>query len=62
MIISSSFTHIEIIHEINNLLISDNIHILANSETHLDHSFDDTSVVIQGNTVTSIEETGMLMG
>ena len=27
---------------------SDNIHILAISETHLDNSFDDTSVAIQG--------------
>ena len=36
------------VHEINNLLTSDNIHILAISETHLDNSFDDTSVAIQG--------------
>ena len=47
-------------HEINNSLPSDNIHILAISETHLDNSFD-TSVAIQGY-ITSIEETGMLMG
>jgi hypothetical protein len=36
------------IHEINNLRTSDNIHILAISETHLDNSFDDTPVAIQG--------------
>ena len=30
------------------LLTSDNIHILAIFETHLDNSFDDTSVAIQG--------------
>ena len=34
--------------EINNLLTSDNIHILAISETHVDNSFDDTAVAIQG--------------
>jgi hypothetical protein len=36
------------VHEIHNLLTSDNIHILAIYETHLDNSFDDTSVAIQG--------------
>ena len=30
------------------MLTSDNIHILAISETHLDISFDDTAVAIQG--------------
>jgi hypothetical protein len=34
--------------EINNLLTSYNINTLAISETHLDNSFDDTSVEIQG--------------
>ena len=29
-------------------ITSDNIHILAISETHLDNSFDDTAVAIQG--------------
>ena len=38
----------QLVHEINNLLTSDNIHILAISETHLDNSFDDTAVSIQG--------------
>ena len=33
--------------EINNFLTSDNIHILAISETHLDNEFDDTVVAIQ---------------
>ena len=32
------------VHEINNLLTSDNVHILANSKTHLDNCFDDTAV------------------
>jgi hypothetical protein len=36
------------VHEINNLLTSDNINILAISETHLDNSFDDTVVEIHG--------------
>ena len=36
------------VHEINNMLTSDNIHILAISESHLDNSFDDASVAIQG--------------
>jgi hypothetical protein len=34
--------------EINYLLTSDNTHILAISETHLDNLFDDTAVSIQG--------------
>lgn len=36
------------VQDITNLLLSDNIHILAISETHLDDSFDDVSVSIQG--------------
>lgn len=35
------------VHEISNLLLSNNIHIMAISETHLDPSFD-TEVAIQG--------------
>jgi hypothetical protein len=36
------------VNEINNFLTSDNIHILAISNTHLDNSIDDTAVAIQG--------------
>ena len=34
--------------EINNLLVTNNIHVLTISETHLDNTFDDTVVAIQG--------------
>ena len=36
------------VHEINNLLVTDDIHILTIYETHLDNTFDDTVVAIQG--------------
>ena len=36
------------VNEINNFLVTDYIHILSNSETHLDNTFDDTVVAIQG--------------
>jgi adenine deaminase len=34
------------VHEVNNLLVTDDIHILTISETHLDNTFDDTVVAI----------------
>ena len=37
-----------IVNEINNLPVTDDIHILTTSETHLDNTFDDTVVEIQG--------------
>jgi exonuclease III len=36
------------VHEVNNLLVTDDIHILTTSETHLDNTFDDTVVAIHG--------------
>ena len=36
------------VHEINTLLLTDDIHILTISETHLDNTFDDTVIAIQG--------------
>jgi hypothetical protein len=36
------------VHEIDNLLTSENINILGISETHLDNSFDDAVVTIHG--------------
>ncbi|CDQ86214.1 unnamed protein product [Oncorhynchus mykiss] len=36
------------VHEVNSLLVTDDIHILTISETHLDNTFDDTVVAIQG--------------
>ena len=36
------------VHEVNNLLVTDDIHILTISETHLDNTFDDTVVAIHG--------------
>lgn len=39
------------IQDIENLLIADNIHILAISETHLDETFDDATVRIQGYSI-----------
>jgi hypothetical protein len=36
------------VHEINNLLVTEDIHILTISETHLDNIFDDTVVAIHG--------------
>ena len=36
------------VHEVNNLLITDDIHILTISETHLDNTFDDTVVALHG--------------
>ena len=36
------------VHEINNLLVTDDIHILTISEIHLDNTFDDTVVAIHG--------------
>ena len=47
-------SHVEIcslrnkVHEINNWLVTDDIHILAISETHLDNTFDGTVVAIHG--------------
>jgi hypothetical protein len=44
-------THINIcskVHEINHLLVTDHIHILTISETHLDNTFKDTVVAIHG--------------
>jgi hypothetical protein len=35
-------------HEVNNLLVTDDIHIITISDTHLDNIFDDTVVAIQG--------------
>ena len=40
------------VHEINILLVTDDIHILTISETHLDNIFDDTVVEIQGYNTT----------
>ena len=34
------------VHEVNNLLITDDVHILTSSETHLHYTFDDTVVAI----------------
>ena len=36
------------VHEINNMLGTGDVHILAISETHLDNTFDDTVVAIHG--------------
>ena len=36
------------VHEVNNLLVTDGIHNLTVSETHLDNTFDDTVVAIHG--------------
>ena len=36
------------VHEINNLLVTDDIHMLTTSETHLDNTFDDKVVAIHG--------------
>jgi exonuclease III len=36
------------VHEVNNLLVTDDIHILIISETHLDNTFDDTVGAIHG--------------
>jgi hypothetical protein len=38
------------VYEIGNLLVTDDMHILTNSETYLDNSFDDTVVAIYGST------------
>lgn len=43
------------ISEITNILFSDNIHILAISETHLDSTFEDAAQIIQGYNI--LEET-----
>ena len=34
--------------EVNNLFVTDDIHLLTISETHLDNTFDDTVVAIHG--------------
>lgn len=50
-------THVNIcsqrnkVQDIDNLLTSDKIHILAISETHLDNTFDDATVEIQGYSI-----------
>jgi hypothetical protein len=36
------------VNEINNLLVTDDIHNLTISETHSDNTFDDTEVAIHG--------------
>jgi hypothetical protein len=36
------------VHKVNNLLVTDDIHILTISETHLGNTFDDTVVAIHG--------------
>ena len=36
------------VNEVNNLLVTDGIHILTISETHLNNTFDDTVVAIHG--------------
>jgi hypothetical protein len=36
------------VHEVNNLLVTDGIHTLTISETHLDNTFDETVEAIQG--------------
>ena len=36
------------VHEVNNFLVTDDIHILTISETHLDNTLDDTVVAIHG--------------
>ena len=47
-------THISIcslrykVHEINNLLVTDDIHMLTISETHLDNTFNETVGALQG--------------
>jgi hypothetical protein len=46
------------VHEINNLLLTDDIHILTISETHLDNTFDDTVVAIQGYNVYTKDRNG----
>ena len=46
-------------HEIKNLLVKDDIHILTISETHLDNTFDDTVVEIQYKVITFTENTEM---
>ena len=57
---NQSYTARNKVHEINNLLVTDYIHILTISETHLDKTFDDTGVAIHG--FTSTENTEMPMG
>lgn len=44
----STYARFPVKHEINNLLITDDIHILTIYETHLDNPFDDTVVAIHG--------------
>ncbi len=39
------------VQDIENLLTSEKIHILAISETHLDNTFDDATVEIQGYSI-----------
>ena len=39
------------VQDIDNLLTTDKIHILAISETHLDNTFDDATVEIQGYSI-----------
>jgi hypothetical protein len=52
--LESEIAHVNIcslrkkVHEINHLLVTDDIHILSISETHLDNSFDDTVEAIHG--------------
>ena len=36
------------VHEVNNLLVTDDIHNLTISETHFEYTFDDTVVAIHG--------------
>ena len=44
------------VHEINNMQVADDIHILSISETHLDNTFDDKVVAIQGHNITENTE------
>lgn len=37
--------------EITEILLSDNVHILAVSETHLDSTFEDAALMIQGYSI-----------
>ena len=48
------------VHEINNMLVSDDVHILTISEPDLDNTFDDTVVAIHGYNTT--EKTEMPTG
>ena len=46
------------LNEVENIILSNNFHILAMSETHLDSTFEDTSLMIEGFNTEMLMEVG----